>query len=243
MRIGTVRAGALAVGLAAALAGGACKGADDAARSAEAAADSQRAPVDPLLDLRAMRDTAPPLYRVRMETSTGPVLIEVHRDWAPRGADHFYNLVQAGYYDSVYVHRVIPGGIAQFGFYKDPRINNVWLHKPIGDDPPVGHSNERGTVTFAHSGMNTRSAQVFINLRDNPQFDDERFVPFGVVVDGMPAVDAFYDGYGELAPEGKGPDPGQAAFRGNPYLREGFPELALIVKSTIVDDPAAAAQR
>lgn len=216
-------------------------GGDAATRSAQAQPDAQKAPVEPLLDLKAMSDTAPPLYRVHMETSTGPVVIEVHRDWAPRGADRFYNLVQAGYYDSVYVHRVIPGGIAQFGFYKDPRINNVWLHKPIGDDPVVGNSNKRGTVTFAHSGMNTRSAQVFFNLRDNPQFDAQKFVPFGTVVDGMTNVDKFYDGYGELAPEGKGPNPNAVAFRGNPLLQDSFPKLSLIVRSTIEGEGGAAA--
>lgn len=220
------------------LAGG-CGG-DPGARSAQAAPDAQTAAPDPLLDLRAMADTAPPVYRVDMETSAGRVVIEVRRDWSPRGADRFYNLVQAGYYDSVYVHRVIPGGIAQFGFYKDPRINNVWLHKPIGDDPPVGQSNRRGTITFAHSGMNTRSAQVFFNLRDNPQFDAEKFVPFGVVVEGMGAVDRFYDGYGELAPDGNGPNANQVAFRGNALLQDSFPKLSLIVRSTIEGEAGAA---
>jgi cyclophilin family peptidyl-prolyl cis-trans isomerase len=226
---------ALVLGVAATGCGG-----DAGERSAEAEPDSQAAPVNPLLDLRAMADTAPPTYRVRLEATTGPFVLEVRRDWAPRAADRFYNLVQAGYYDSVYVHRVIPFVIAQFGFYKDPQINAVWLKKPIGDDPVIGNSNRRGTITFAHSGMNTRTAQVFINLKDNPQFDDDEFVPFGEVVEGMDAVDKLYDGYGELMPEGNGPNPGQAAFRGNPYLKEGFPELSQIVKATIVDDPAGA---
>ena len=217
-------------------------GGEGSGRTAEAAPDSAAAPVNPLLNLRAMSDTAPPTYRVAFETTAGPFVIEVQRDWAPRGADRFYNLVQAGYYDSVYVHRVIPGGIAQFGFYKDPQINAVWLKRPVGDDPVVGNSNVRGTITFAHSGLNTRTAQVFINLADNPQFDDDKFVPFGRVVEGMDAVDKIYSGYGELAPEGKGPEPGQAAYRGNPYLKEGFPELSQIVKATIVDDPAGAAR-
>ncbi|MSR35816.1 MAG: peptidylprolyl isomerase [Gemmatimonadetes bacterium] len=222
-----------------ALAVGAC-GRDTTGRTAAAAPDSPAAPTHPLLDLRAMGDTAPSRYLVRFETTAGPLVIEVHRDWSPRGADRFYNLVQGGYFDSMYVHRVIPGGIAQFGFYPDPRINNVWLHKPIGDDPPVGHSNARGTITFAHNGMNTRTAQIFINLRDNPQFDDQKFVPFGVVAEGMDAVDAFYDGYGELAPDGAGPDPGQAAFRGNAYLAEGFPKLSQIVKATLGEEAGAA---
>lgn len=224
------------VALAVALALVGCGG-ERGGRTAEAAPDSAKAPVNPLLDLRAMSDTAPPTYRVRFEATTGPFVVEVRRAWSPRGADRFYNLIQAGYYDSVYVHRVIPFVIAQFGFYKDPQINNVWLHKPVGDDPVIGNSNKRGTITFAHSGMNTRTAQVFINLKDNPQFDDDKFVPFGEVVEGMDAVDQLYDGYGELAPEGKGPDPGQAAYRGNAYLKEGFPELSMIVKATLVEGP------
>jgi peptidyl-prolyl cis-trans isomerase A (cyclophilin A) len=196
---------------------GACGGGREDS-TAEAAPDSAAEPTHPLLDLAAMRDTAPPTFRVRMETTAGPLVIEVHRDWSPRGVDRFYNLVQAGYYDSVYVHRVIPSVIAQFGFYRDPRINQVWLQRPVGDDPVIGRTNARGTITFAHSGMNTRTAQVFINLKDNPQFDD---------------------GYGELQPEGNGPNPGQAAFRGNAYLAEGFPELSQILSATIVDDPGA----
>jgi peptidyl-prolyl cis-trans isomerase A (cyclophilin A) len=237
----TVRAGALVLALGfLGLTASACGvGGEGGAKTAQAAADSAKpkTPVDPLLDLKAMSDTAPLVYRVDMQTTAGKVVIEVHRDWAPRGADHFYNLVQAGYYDSVYIHRVIPGGIAQFGFYKDPKINNVWLHKPIGDDPPNGHSNKRGTVSFAQGGMNTRTAQVFFNLRDNTQFDKEKFVPFGEVVDGMAAVDKFYDGYGELAPDGKGPNANRVAFLGNTFLQDSFPKLSVIVKSTIEGEP------
>ena len=221
-----------------ALVGAGCSRDTSEADRAAATADSARlAAVHPLLNLRAMSDTAPPVYRVRMETTTGPVVIEVRREWSPRGADRFFNLVEAGYYDSVYIHRVIPGGIAQFGFYRDPRINDVWLRRPTGDDPPR-ESNTRGKVTFAHSGINTRTAQIFINLRDNTQFDDDRFVPFGEVVAGMDAVDRFYDGYGELAPGGTGPDPGQAAYRGNAYLKEGFPELSQIIEATIEPAPS-----
>ena len=206
----------------------------EAAEAARAAADSTLLANTPaLLNPARMRDTAPPVYRVAFETTEGPFVVEVRRDWSPRGADRFYNLVRAGYYDTMYVHRVIRGGIAQFGFYRDPRINNVWLNRPVGDDPPK-ESNKRGTITFAHSGMNTRTAQVFINLSDNPQFDDDKFVPFGTVVEGMETtVDAFFHGYGELKPQGDGPDPSQAAYRGNAYLAESFPALSQIFTATV----------
>lgn len=205
----------------------------ESAEAAKAAADSALVANTPaLLNPARMRDTAPPVYRVTFETTEGPFVVEVRRDWAARGADRFYNLVRAGYYDSMYVHRVLREGIAQFGFYRDPRINNVWLNRPIGDDLPK-ESNKRGTITFAHSGLNTRTAQVFVNLSDNPKLDEDKFVPFGSVVEGMETVDAFFWGYGELAPEGDGPDPSQAAYRGNAYLAESFPALTMIMSARV----------
>jgi peptidyl-prolyl cis-trans isomerase A (cyclophilin A) len=171
-----------------------------------------------LLNPRLATDTAPPTYRARFETTAGSFVIEAHRDWAPRGADRFWNLVRARYYDSVYIHRVNPG-IAQFGFHRDPRVNNLWLQRYIGDDPVV-QSNTRGTVVFAHAGMNTRSTQLFINRVDNLQYDADRFAPFAEVVEGLETIGNFYGGYGEVAPDGNGPVNGQAAFRGNEWMKE-----------------------
>lgn len=195
------------------------------------AADSAAEAAPPLLNPRLMRETSPGRYSARFETTAGVFLVDVHRDWSPRGADRFYNLVRAGYYDSVYVHRVTRG-LAQFGFYPDPRINNFWLRRYIGDDPVV-QSNTRGRLTFAHAGLNTRATQVFLNRQDNSELDAQGFAPFGEVVEGMEVTDDFYGDYGELAPKGSGPDPGQAAFRGNEYLAEEFPELTKILRVTI----------
>jgi peptidyl-prolyl cis-trans isomerase A (cyclophilin A) len=190
-----------------------------------------------LLNPRLATDTAPPTFRARFETTAGSFVIEARRDWAPRGADRFWNLVRAGYYDSVYVHRVTPG-IAQFGFHRDPRVNNLWLQRYIGDDPVV-QSNTRGTVVFAHAGMNTRSTQLFINRVDNMQYDADRFAPFAEIVEGLATIGNLYGGYGEVAPDGNGPVNGQAAFRGNEYLSAEFPELTQIMSITIVDSAAA----
>ncbi len=213
----------------------------EAKKAAQAAADSAaqaKASAPPLLNPRMLNDTAPPVYHARFATSEGEFVVEVHRDWSPRGADRFYNLVKARYYDSVYVHRVLPG-LAQFGFYPDPRINNFWLKRYIGDDP-VKESNTRGRMTYAHAGKNTRATQIFINKEDNSNLDAQGFAPLGEVVDGgMAVVDKFYGGYGELAPDGNGPSPGQAAFKGNAYLSSDFPKLSLILNVTIDEAPAA----
>lgn len=175
--------------------------------------------------------TAPDSFDARFETTAGEFVVRVHRDWAPRGADRFFNLVQLGYYDSVYVHRVVPGRVAQFGIHPDPRINYRWSESPIRDDP-VQRSNERGRVTFARSGRHSRTTQVFVNLGDNSSLDDEGFAPFGEVVDGMEVVDELYDGYGDGPPRGEGPYPARAAAEGNEYFEREFPELDQILRVT-----------
>src|SRR5207244_6499652 len=128
------------------------------------------------------------------ETSAGDFVIAVRRDWAPHGADRFYNLVKSGYYDGVRFFRVIPGFMAQFGIHGDPQVSATWRERSIPDDP-VRQSNARGMVTFATAGPNTRTTQVFINYRDNAGLDGQGFAPFGQVVEGMEVVDRLFAGY------------------------------------------------
>jgi cyclophilin family peptidyl-prolyl cis-trans isomerase len=146
---------------------------------------------------------------VRFETSKGAFVVEVTRAWAPRGADRFYNLVRAGYYDDVAFFRVIEGFMVQFGIHGDPRANAVWREARIPDDP-VAQSNRRGMVTYAMAGPDTRTTQLFINFRDNKGLDGQGFAPFGAVVEGLAVVDSLYSGYGEALP---GPGPGRDASR------------------------------
>ena len=187
-----------------------------------------------LLDPSLATEKAPEVYRVKMETTAGDFVIEVHREWAPRGADRFYNLVKIGYYSDVAFFRVIGGFMAQAGFNGNPAVSKVWLNSLIEDDP-VKHSNYPGTVSFAMRGPNTRSAQIFINYGDNSYLDESGFAPFGKVVEGFEAVKGLYSGYGEGAPNGKGPGQGQIYSSGNEYLKAEFPELDYIVKATIVE--------
>ena len=128
----------------------------------------------------------------------------MHRDWAPNGADRFYNLVKNGFYDNDRFFRVITGFMVQFGINGDPKLSAVWREARIKDDP-VKQSNSRGFITFATAGPNTRTTQVFINFADNSALDNQGFAPFGQVVSGMNVVDALYADYGEGAPRGRGP--------------------------------------
>src|SRR5262249_4761950 len=160
----------------------------------------------------ALKEMAPATYKVNFDTSAGTFVVEVHRDWAPNGADRFYNLVKNGYYDDVRFFRVISNFMVQFGINGDPALNKVWREARIPRDP-VKQSNTRGYLTFAMQGgpqgPDTRTSQVFINFGDNAGLDSQGFAPFGKVSDGMNVVEKIYSAYGEGAPSGKGPDQGR----------------------------------
>ncbi len=180
----------------------------------------------------ALKEQAPAVYRVDFDTSKGPFVVEVHRDWAPLGADRFYNLVKNGFFDDARFFRVVEGFMVQFGVNGDPRILAVWRQARIADDP-VRISNKRSFITFATAGPNTRTTQVFINFGDNHNLDAQGFAPFGQVVSGMNVVDSLYNGYGEGAPRGRGPDQSRLQAEGNAYLASGFANLDYIKKATI----------
>jgi peptidyl-prolyl cis-trans isomerase A (cyclophilin A) len=176
----------------------------------------------------------PDVYRVKFETSKGDFVVEARRAWAPRGTARFYELVRIRYFDQDRFFRVLPGFIAQFGIHPDPAVHSTWRQLVIPDDPPQ-EKNLRGTVAFAQSGPNTRATEVFINLKDNPELDDEGFTPFGQVVDGMENVEMLYSGYGELGPKGRGPDAGRAESEGNEYIVPRFPKLDYIKRARLPD--------
>ncbi len=187
----------------------------------------------PLLSPSKATATAPEKFTARLETTRGDILIDVHRKWTPLGADRFYNLVKAGFYDDVAFFRVIQGFMAQTGLNGNPAVSGVWRRARIDDDP-VKESNTRGMVSFATSGPDSRTTQFFINLGDNSRLDSMGFAPFGKVR-RMKAVDALHSGYGEGAPRGRGPSQGKIRIEGNAYLKKEFPNLDYIKKATIVE--------
>ena len=165
-------------------------------------------------------NNVPGVYKVKFVTSKGPFIIEVQREWAPRGADRFYELIKENYYKDARFFRVIPNFVAQFGIASTPAMTKKW-DKAIDDDP-VAHTNSAGTVTFATAGRNSRTAQVFINLRSNQTLDDRGFAPFGKVVEGMDVVEKLYSKYGD------NPDQEAITRQGNSYLNSKFPRLDYI---------------
>ena len=180
----------------------------------------------------ALNEQSPATYKVRFDKSKGPFVVEVRRDWAPNGADRFYNLVKNGFYDETRFFRVVSGFMVQFGINGDPNVAARWRSATIKDDP-VKQSNKRGTITFATAGPDTRTSQVFINFADNSPLDRQGFSPFGQVTSGMSVVDALHSGYGEGAPSGRGPEQGRIQGEGNAYLKKDFPNLDYVKKATI----------
>jgi len=115
-------------------------------------------------------EPAPNVSKVSLDTAKGPVILEVHRDWAPWGADHFYNLIKTGFYDGDRFFGVVRNFVVQFGINGDPKINRLWANANLRDDP-VKQSNAKVTLTYATSGPNTRSTQLFIQFPRQPGTD------------------------------------------------------------------------
>ena len=209
--------------------------------SAAAPAKKSSAPASPfnraLLNPANLKAKAPATYDVKLTTTKGDVVVRVTREWAPAGADRFYNLVKNRFYDDASFFRVANNFVVQFGLSAYPQVNDVWQQANIPDDR-VRRPNAKGTLTFATAGPNTRTTQVFINLKDNGFLDSQGFAPFGEVVEGMSVVAQFYGGYGE-DPTGK---QGQIAAGGKAYLAKNYPKLDSIVKATIVAGEAAATE-
>lgn len=178
---------------------------------------------------------SPNPYQVEFITSEGSFVVEVYPEWAPIGARRFREAVEAGIYNEARFFRVIPDFVVQFGIPGDPEVAKQWRERTIQDEP-VKTSNARGTVTFAMSSApNSRTTQVFINLRDNTQLDAMGFAPFGKVVKGMDVVESFNSEYLDQ-PTGK---QYEIQTRGNAYLKEYFPNLDYIKEAKVLGDVAA----
>ena len=185
-----------------------------------------------LLHPETLKAKAPAVFKAKFTTTAGDFVVEVHREWAPIGADRFYNLVRYGYFTNASFFRVVPGFVVQFGLSADPAVNQVWKDAKIQDDPVV-QSNKRGYLVFATAGPNTRTTQLFINFGDNARLDAMGFAPFATVVEGMNVVDKIYPGYGES------PDQGQLTDQGDAYVKANFPKIDKIKLARIVPPVAA----
>jgi peptidyl-prolyl cis-trans isomerase A (cyclophilin A) len=188
-----------------------------------------------LLRPALLKENAPETYKVKFTTTRGEFTVVVMHAWAPLGADRFYNLVKHHFYDNASIFRVVAGFVAQFGISAYPPVTAAWEKTEIKDDP-VTQTNRRGYITFATSGPNTRTTQVFINFKDNPYLDKSGFAPFGSIdAEGMKVVDMFYDQY-----DSNQVDQEMINKQGKAYLDKNYPKLD-VIKSVVITDPAPTA--
>ncbi|WP_088323767.1 peptidylprolyl isomerase [Polaribacter tangerinus] len=177
---------------------------------------------------------APQTFKARFETTQGNVDIEAVREWSPKGVDRLYQLIKYGYYNDVAIFRVVPDFVAQFGIHNDSIINKSWQ---IGiEDEPVVQKNDSMTLAFARGGVNSRSNQVFINLKNNYRLDTltyagvRGFPVIAKVIKGSENVLKFYNGYGDKL--GRKQD--SITRFGNKFLKEKFPKVDFIKKAYLI---------
>ena len=181
--------------------------------------------------------TGPDSFLVELETTRGNVELMAHRDWSPLGADRMHFLLSQGYYDGARFFRVVPGFVVQWGLSRDSAVNKVWNDRDLPDEP-VRQSNTRGRISYARSGPNTRSVQLYVNLADNARLDTANafgFPPIGEVRSGMAVMDSMYAGYScRRGSQGTCPSQDSIQAKGEAYLRRAFPQLDMIRKVRII---------
>ena len=178
---------------------------------------------------------APETFKARFETTQGTFDIEAVREWSPKGVDRLYQLIKNEYYQDVAIYRVVPNFVAQFGIHNDTLINSAWQNRGIEDELVI-KKNDSMTISFARGEVNTRSNQIFINLKENYRLDKlsysgvTGFPVIAKVIAGQESVLKFYDGYGD----GLGRKQGKIAELGNEFLRKEYPKVDYIIRAYIL---------
>jgi homoserine O-acetyltransferase len=187
----------------------------------------------PEFKTRWISEKAPDVFKARFETSKGNFEVQITRELSPLAADRFYQLVKHSYFDNAIFYRVVPNFVAQFGSGDTVNISN-WSKSKVPDEQVIG-GNKRGTISFARSTKETRSGEMYINLRDNLRLDTiyyggvRGFPVIGHVSAGMEVVDSLYSGY-----SGSTMDKLDELYRNRSGFLEKFPKLDSIKKAYLV---------
>jgi len=181
------------------------------------------------------QEKAPKTFKAGFETTQGDFEIAAIRSLSPKGVDRLYQLIKHDIYTDIALYRVLPKFVVQFGIHNDSVVNNSWSHYKLPDEP-VLHKNDSMTIAFARGGVETRTTQIFINMKDNHRLDDleysgvKGFTVVAKVTSGFETVRKFYADYGPKAASQQD----SIYTYGNSFLRNNYPELDYINKATII---------
>ncbi len=132
--------------------------------------------------------------RVALDTTMGPIVIELAPKEAPKTVANFLEYVKSGHYNNTVFHRVMGNFMIQGGGYTADLAEKP-TRAPIPLESQNGLKNDRGAVSMARRGdPNSATSQFFINVVDNPRLDypspdGHGYAVFGKVVEGMDVVD------------------------------------------------------
>lgn len=179
---------------------------------------------------------APETFKARFETTKGTFDIEARRTWSPKAVDRLYQLIKSEFYTDIALFRVVPNFVVQFGIHNYSNLNKEWANYKIPDEPVI-ERNIEGAISFARGGKESRTTQLFINLKSNsPRLDTLNyngatgFPVVAKVLNGMEVIKSFYNGYSE--------QPGRKQTliqkEGNEYLKKNFPKLDYINRAYII---------
>ncbi len=176
---------------------------------------------------------APDHFQARFETTQGNFDIEAKREWSPQGVDRLYQLIKNDFYSEIGIFRVIPEFVVQFGIHNDSMVNKSWKKYEILDEA-VLQKNDSMAISFARDGVNSRTTQIFINLKNNHRLDTvnyngvKGFPVIARITQGMETVHRFYDTSDNV------PDQDSINTYGNAYLKRNYPDLDYIKKVYII---------
>jgi peptidyl-prolyl cis-trans isomerase A (cyclophilin A) len=181
------------------------------------------------------QEKAPEYFKARFETTQGNFDIEAKREWSPNGVDRLYQLIKHDFYTDIALYRVLPKFVVQFGIHNDSILNNRWSDVKLKDESVI-KSNDSMTISFARGGKESRTTQIFINMKNNPRLDKldyggvKGFPVIATIINGMETVQKFYANYGPKPAK----EQGQIYTKGNTYLKEKYPKLDYITKAYII---------
>jgi peptidyl-prolyl cis-trans isomerase A (cyclophilin A) len=188
-------------------------------------------------DQSTLKARAPGVFRALFKTTKGNFTIEVYREWSPNGADRLYQLLATGFYNQNALFRVQKGYVVQFGISDIKEVNTFWDKKSIPDEAVLSR-NLKGTISYARDGVNSRTAQLFINLNDNYKLDTVNFnglrgfPPVAKIIQGFEVVESFNGEYGFEPANHQD----SVMIYGNAYLKKKFPGLDYILEASIIPE-------